>query len=448
MTNTAFNDGLMNLAAGLGDPSRDKLAGLSWSAPAEQSDKVWIDMYRSHWLPKRIVDGPADDSTRNWRLWQAEAADISRIEAVENELQLSAKIADTFRLARLYGRAHLYFDIGDDPAEPLSLNRVRRGALRFATVLSRREVSDGLIQDDPMQPGYGYPSYYEISSPSQGLVRVHPSRMITLYGKSRPDDLVFGRKADSVLMDVKDSVTQYIATVRNVAQLTFEAKVDVWTVPGLNRILSDPDEEAAFLKAAQSANYMKGNYGLFMLEGGEGEDKTQYDQKKMSFATLPDVIAKMQEDVCAGYGYSKAYTFKYGAEGMGGNGNRDLSMDYDQIEQIQKNKLQPAMALFDEVLIRSALGSRPADVHYNWNSLWQESDNDKADRISKLAAAFKSISDAQMWPEDVLSETSINTMVETGGMPGLEAAWNEWREGNPDGDGFADDPDDMIEGEI
>lgn len=434
MANTTFTDGLMNLAAGMGDPSRDKLAGLSWSSPAQHTDKLWSDMYREHWLPARIVDAPADDATRNWRQWQAEAADISRIEAVENELDVAAKLADAYRLARLYGRAHMYFDIGDDPSEPLNLNRVRRGALRFITVLSRREISDGIIQDDPLQPGYGFPAYYEITSTSQGVVRVHPSRLITLYGNMRPTDYIFGKQADSVLRNAKTTIEQHVATIKNIAQLVFEAKVDVWKVPGLNRILSDPDEEAAFLKAAQSANYMKGNYGLFMLEGGEEGSETTYDQKKMSFATLPDIIEKMQDDVCAAANFSRAYLFGSGKEGLGGSGDRDLKMDYDKIQQIQKTKLQPTMAQFDEVLIRSALGNRPDDIHYNWRSLWQESDNDKAERISKLAAAFKSISDAQMWPEDVLSDTSINTMIETGGMPGLEAAWNEWKEGGIEND--------------
>lgn len=439
MTNTAINDGLTNLAAGMGDPSRDKVAGLSWSTPVEYNDKLWSDMYRDHWLPARLVDAPADDATREWRLWQAEAADISRIEAIEEEFQISAKIADAYRLARLYGRAHLYFDIGDDPSEPINLNRVRRGAIRFVTVLSRREITDGTIQDDPMQPNYGEPAYYEVTSTSQGLVRVHPSRLVTLYGNMRPSDYVFGKRADPVLRAVKTSLEQYIATVNNVAQLVFEAKVDVWSIPGLNRILSDPDQEAAFLKAAQTANYMKGNYGLFMLEGGEGDDKTTYEQKKMSFATLPDIIAKMQDDVCASAKFSRAYLFGSGTEGLGGSGDRDLKMDYDKISQIQNTKLTPAMRTLDEVIIRSALGSRPDDIHYNWRSLWSESDNDKAERISKLAASFKSISDAGMWPDDVLTDTSINTMIETGGMPGLEAAWNEWRDSSDEDEELEND---------
>ena len=33
--------------------------------------------------------------------------------------------------------------------------------------------------------------------------------------------------------------------------------------------------------------------------------------------------------------------------------------------------LTPAMSVLDEVIIRSALGSRPPEIYYEWNILWQ-----------------------------------------------------------------------------
>ena len=56
--------------------------------------------------------------------------------------------------------------------------------------------------------------------------------------------------------------------------------------------------------------------------------------------------------------------------GMNATGESDLRNYYDRLQ---------AMFRMDEALIRSALGSRPADVYYDWAPLWGMSEKEKAD---------------------------------------------------------------------
>ena len=421
-----ITDGLTNILTGLGDPSRDKLAGAGYASATEYDDQVWQNMYRDSFLARALIDNRAEDATREWREWQADAPQISALEADEARLGIQGKLKEVTRLARLYGVAHLYFDLGDDQSQPVNLNAIEKGGVRFCTVLSKREVSDGITQDDPMLDGYGMPSYYDVSSASSGMVRVHPSRMVTIYGDMRPSDAVFGVKADSVLRKAKYAITQHDFIRHHVAALVAEAKVDVWRIPDLSRILSDPEGEAAFLKAAQMSNLMKGVNGTVYMDAGNGEQKTEYTQKSASFATLPDIIAKAEDQICAAFdGHSKMYVFGASAGGLS-SGATSLEMDYAKVTTYQKTVIQPAMSVLDECLIRSALGSRPEEVHYNWRSLWSMSDAERAKIALDTASAFGKMVNTGELPAGVLTHPMINTMTEIGGIRGLEAAYQDW----------------------
>lgn len=429
---TNFHDGYTNLLTGLGDPTRDKLAGVTIASPIEYTDKHWQDLHRDNWLAKAIVDKPAHDATREWREWMADAADISKLEAEETRLRMPDVLKQAYINARLYGKGFVYFETGGEPSEPVDPRKVRR--IDFATPLSRREVIDGDVQDDPMLPGYGEPKWYEVATTSRGSVRIHPSRMIVLYGDVRPGDYVFGRKADSVLRRCYDPVMQYGVVHHNVAALTFEAKVDIWMIPELARVLADKDQEESFLKVQQVANMLKGVHGTVFQDAGTSEMPTKYERKTQSFATLPDIMAKYEDQICGAVGYSKAYLFGESGAGMGNNGQSTLEMDYGKIAQLQKTVLQPAMSVFDECLIWSSLRNRPDDLFYNWRSLWSMSDAERAKIGLDIANTFKAAVDADIAPLEVLTPAFVNAMTESGGVA-METYYNEWIEGG----GMVDD---------
>ena len=96
-----LNDGLGDYVSGLGT-TRDKMASAAY-VDRFLSDWELMNAYRSAWLPRRIVDIPAEDSTNEGRDWQASADQIELIEAEENRLGLWQKLADVQSKARLFG---------------------------------------------------------------------------------------------------------------------------------------------------------------------------------------------------------------------------------------------------------------------------------------------------------------------------------------------------------
>ena len=431
MTQIIANDSLTSLVSGMGT-DRDKSATVSYAA-SYLTDEEIVNAYRGAWLPRKIVDQPAQDAFRKWRSWQGDTSLNGRIEAEEKRLGLRGKFERAYTLARLFRRAHVYFDLGDDPAEPVNLNRIRRGGIRFATVLSCRELSDGDIDDDPMSPTYGEPRWYDLMSPSQGLVRIHPSRLVTFWGDDDPQDMVYGRRGRSVLEAAFPAIKRHDATVSNVAGLVFEARVDVITVPGLGELLADQEQGQAILNRFRLMATMKGNNGMVLLSGTTNKDlpSETWEQKNATFATLPDIIEKAQEEVSAAAKIPRAILFGASSGGLGSTGDLELSAYYDMIGSVQKNDIEPAISTLDECLIRSALGNRPADLWYEWDSLWQTSDKERAEIADRITTSAERLIRMGM-PADVAIPATVSALVECGMFPGLEKGMDDYLAENDD----------------
>jgi phage-related protein (TIGR01555 family) len=440
-----FSDGLRSFTSGLGTP-RDKAATVEYVQPQRGNDTQLQAAYEGAWLPRRIVDQFAEDATRKWRAWQADPAQITLIERTEKRLDLRAKVERALILARLWGKAHIYIGVeGQDPIEPLRPESVGRDRLSNLTVMSRRELVDGDIDDDPFSAYYGTPKYYQLTSPSAGFVNVHPSRLVTFYGAERPNDMVFGREGDSVLTALWPAIMQHDSTVANVAGLVFEARVDVISVPGLDGLLSDPETERHILARFSDMARMKGNNRLVLLNSSANPDMPSetWEQKNTSFATLPDIIDRMQQQVAGAAKIPRALLFGTGAGGLGATGDLELSAYYDQIATVQSNELEPAMVILDECIIRSAFGSRPAEIWYQWNSLWQMSDKDKADIGDKIASKWQKLIASQAIPPEAATMAVINDLTEHGVGGGIEQSYQEWIEGGGMRD--KEEPEDMID---
>lgn len=420
-----ITDTLTSLVSGMGT-SRDKSATVTYSAPV-MTDAEILNAYTGAWLPRKIVDQPANDCFRKWREWQGDQKTITLLEKEEKRLGLRATLERAFILARLFGRAHVYFDLGDDPSQPINLARVRKGGLRFARFFSRRDISAGEIEDDPMSFYYGTPRYYEFMSDKSGMVRVHPSRIVTFYGDEDPRDMVFGREGRSVLQAAMPAIKRHDSIVSNVAGLVFEARVDVITVPDLGVLMQDQAQSNAILDRFRLMATMKGNNGLVLLSGSANKEVPgeTWDQKNTSFATLPDIIEKAQEEVAAASTRPRALLFGTSAGGLGANGDLEMSSYYDYIKSIQVNDIEGAIALLDECLIISALGSRPDDLWYEWASLWQVSDKERAEIADKITTAAERL--VRMGVSlDIVEGPTINALVEAGTFPGIEQAFADF----------------------
>lgn len=415
-------DGLYNLAARLGT-DRDKASHTAYSFTPLQHHEL-LTAYRTAWLPRKIVDIPALDATRKWRAWQADKDQIARIEAEEKRLGLSGKVLDWITAGRLLRASAIYIGTGDaDPAMPLNLRSIRAGGLRHLTVLTPMQISPGERDDDPESVGFGFPAYYRLTSSTRGEVRIHPSRLAVFRSSPLPSDATTygdGWASDSVLQAVMDAVKHADSTAANIASLVFEAKIDVLKVQGLMDNMTDPAFESLMFKRLAAIGMMKGNNGSFMID-----TQDDYQQKTASFATLPEVLDRFMQNVAGAADIPMTRLFGQSPAGLNATGDSDIRNYYDRVQSMQELEVSPAMANLDEALIRSALGDRPEEIHYNWRSLWQTTEKERAEIAKITAETAKSLKDAGIFQDIVLAEATSNALIEGGLLPGLEAAIDE-----------------------
>ena len=420
-------DSLTNLVANLGT-GRDKSASSSYVLTLVTDDQL-LAAYRTAWLPRKIIDIPAFDSVRAWRDWQAEDEQIEAIEAEEKRLNVKGKVLEARTKARLWGGAAIMLGTGDQNlAEPLNVERIGKGGLKYLTVLTRRHLSAGETDRDPQSEFYGRPKFYQLTSVGNASVDIHPSRLVIFNGVAQADEDIataYQGWGDSVLQSILDAIKQADATAANIASLVFEAKIDIIRVPNFMANLADPAYRSKLIERYTLAATAKGINGTLMLDKEE-----EYETKTASFGTLPDVLDRFMQIASGAADIPMTRLFGQSPAGMNATGESDLRNYYDRLSAMQELEMEPAMARMDECLIRSALGSRDEDIHYTWAPLWGLSEKEQADIFKTKADGARAIAGTgtspALMPIEALSDALVNTFIEDGSLPGLEAAIDEY----------------------
>ncbi|WP_018445533.1 DUF1073 domain-containing protein [Rhizobium gallicum] len=417
------NDSLRSVVAGLGDPFRDKMATASYGFQYID-DYQLAAIYKSNWLGKKIVNIPAMDAVRKGRDWQAEQDQIELIEAEENRLGYWQKLLEVKVKARLWGGAALFIGTGEqDLMQPLNVERVGKGGIKYLTVLSRRDVTSGPIEQDVLSEFFGKPSYYEVTG-TASMVRIHPSRLAVFIGEPHGDNLLnFGINqgwGDSIIESVYTATKNADATAANIASLVFEANVDVFRIPDFMANLSDPAYSQRLLDRFMLAATAKGINRALLLDKEE-----EYERKQVSFATLPEVMQTFLQIAAGAADIPVTRLLGQSPAGMSATGESDMNNYYDRVASIQTLEMTPALYRFDECLIRSAVGSRPPEIFYTWAPLKQMTEKELAE-IGKLHAETAQILNTSgLFTAEELRTVVGNQLVEDGFYPGLDQAMDE-----------------------
>ena len=411
-------DSFKNFIANL-NTGRDKQAGGDYYL-LTLNDAQWSTVYRTSWMGRKVVDIPAKDATRKWREWQAEADQIVLIEAEETRLQLPQKVKLALQQSRLFGGAGIYFSIeGDDPELPLDLSTVSEGSLDFVTVFPKGVLVAGDLELDPMSEDYGLPQWYEVSGAESGQTKIHRSRLAIFTGNDvlTPQELIGQNQGwgDSVLQSAYEAVRNADSTASNIASLVYEAKVDVLQIPDLGTIMANPRHRELLAERVELSAQLKGNNGMLVIDGDE-----TYNQKTFQFAGLPDINYQALQAVSGAADIPITRFLGQSPSGLTSTGEADLKNYYDAVNSMQTLTITPALRRLDDALVRSALGSVPEDVDYEWSSLWQMTDAEKSKISKETAETINILVGTNLFPEDALAEASANLLVEHSILPGFE----------------------------
>lgn len=408
-------DSLRSLIGNLGNPERDKSASLHFAEQLIDVEQLSL-AYRTSWVARKIVDIPASDALRKWRAWSVE--DAVPIELEETRLGLRMKALEALIKARLFGGAAIYIGTDQDAAEPMDVDAIRPGGINHLTVFTRQSLVAGEIDQDPLSGTYGRPLYYTLSG-GTGQARVHPSRLVIMRGDARPDDWLTSGTHDgwdeSVLVATMDAVKQFIGTSANIASLVHEANVDVIGVPGLMQNLAQPKYEDTLLQRFGLAARGKGVNGTLLMDAEE-----TYNRRNASFADLSPILETYALFAAASADIPSTRFLARSPTGLIATGGHDMANYHDKLQGMQELEIRPAMAIFDQCLIKSA-GITDPDADYDWRPLEQMSDEELANIGKVVAESIEILSTMGLYSQEELRELSTHRLAEVGAFPHLES---------------------------
>lgn len=158
------SDGFRNVVANLGT-DRDKSFASEYTG-FELSNEQARNAYRGSWIPRKLVNIPAEDATRRWRAWGGVDKQTEALAAEEKRLDLRIKVKEALQSARLYGGSAILIGTKETEnlEEPLDPQDLKSGGLEFLTVLDRRDLVPGPVTYRPSSPYFGLPEIYSFST--------------------------------------------------------------------------------------------------------------------------------------------------------------------------------------------------------------------------------------------------------------------------------------------
>lgn len=423
-------DGIANVISRLGTAADRNTQSHYWTQPLSQHQIE--EAYRSSWLTRKVHDIVPFEMTRAGRNWNADKEQITALEKAERQLKLWPKLRQALRTARLHGGAAIVLGVrgAGMPDQPLRLDRVRRGSLQYAVVLSKHQLGAPMGFDlDPVSPYFMQPLMYEMRAPRGNPVRIHPSRVITFHGQPLPEGAVALSQIDQfwgdpLLYSLKSAIDNAETTQAAVATLLHEIKQDVIKIPNLTQSVATEAGEQQLTARLLALETFRSMFNALLLDGGnkEGKGGEDWETRQISFAQHPELLRQF---IAIVGGASDIPVTRIMGESPGGlqstgKGEQD---DFNRsIGARQDADLVPALEQIDEILIRSTLGNRPDEIGSEMAPL-DEIDSNTASEIEKREAETTQIYQSMgVLPRGVLEQVAQNRMVETGRWPGLDKA--------------------------
>jgi phage-related protein (TIGR01555 family) len=391
-------DSFQNFQANLGLQANNLTAFSTYGFYPLSRNRVKLEwMYRGSWLVKKIVDVPADDMTRAGISFTGNGLDPKKQTKIQRDMRQKAiwsKINRALKWARLYGGGICYISIdGQDPSTPLRLETVGKGQFKGLIVLDRWTiwpVLSELVSD--AGPEFGMPEYYDVVADGMGLPagRVHHSRIIRLEGVELP---YWSRTQEngwsiSVIEPLYDRLVAFDSATTGAAQLIYKAHLRTYKIPGLRELVGGGGPMyQALLEQIALMRAMQANEGITLMDGEDDFEAYTY-----TFAGLSDMLTQFAQQISGGADIPLTRLFGQSPGGMNATGDSDTRNYYDMINSQQESRLRLGLMLILELTHRSLFGDAlPDDFDFEFNSLWQVSEIEKADIGLKVAQTIVAV---------------------------------------------------------
>lgn len=354
-------------------------------------DETLEDMFHGDPYASRIVRAvPEEAMRRGFTVSCGDPAIESEITAALDTLNVLQKVTEAWTWARLFGGAALFIGADDaqDPSLPLDMNNIR--AVRFVTVLDKREIFPAKWFRDPLSPYFGEPETYRFVRSGSGGTdsrEVHATRIVRFDGAvtSRRRRRQNNSWCESELQRIITKLREFNGNSAAASTLLQDASQGVFKIKDLMTLIAQ-DKQDVVRKRLQLMDMARGVARAIMLDA-EGED---FQRVESGIATgMADLVDKSFLLLAGAAEIPVTILFGQAPAGLSATGDSDIRWFYDRINTARTNSAKPRIERIVRMFLRAkngpTAGVEPSAWSVEFPSLYQLTDAEDADLRSKQA---------------------------------------------------------------
>lgn len=371
-------------------------------------DQTLEDMFHGDPYASRIVRAvPEEAMRRGFTVSCGDPQVESEVTAALDELQVLRKITEAWTWARLFGGAVLFVgaDDGRDPKLPLDASNIR--AVRFLTVLDKREIHPASWFTDPLSPYFGEPETYRFVRSGVGgtdMRAVHATRIVRFDGAvtTRRRRQQNNSWSESELQRIITKLREFNGNSAAASTLLQDASQGVFKIKDLMTLIAQ-DKQDVVRKRLQLMDMARGVARAIMLDA-DGED---FQRVESGIATgMADLVDKSFLLLAGAAEIPVTILFGQAPAGLSATGDSDIRWFYDRIDSARTNSVKPRLERIVRMILRSkngpTCGVEPSAWSVEFPSLYQLTDAEDADLRSKQATIDSAyITAGVLTPEEV-----------------------------------------------
>jgi phage-related protein (TIGR01555 family) len=385
-------DGLVNALTGMGT-RRDK-SQYTNSTPIVFLTQEELENLYSEWIPKRIVDIVAEQSTRKGFkvLFGGEGAaaeEVTGIEQVVEDLYILENLGLASKNARLFGGAVilLYIDDGRSADQPVDYRNIR--SVEGMEVLDRWQIAP-VISEDSLYD-YSKATHYQIISGDlirqPQLTYIHKDRILRFDGEWLPYRI---RQRNygwgmSTLQSAYDSFRFYSTGISSAATLLTEFDIFVHKLRGLSSMLAAGKEKDVRDRLVLN-DMSKSIYRGYAIDA----EKEELEFISRNFGGVGEILEKLRIDIIGASQIPHTILFGESPGGLGSTGRseeRDFAKHLGDYQASHyKRPLQHLMKMIMLSKDGPTEGRLPESWRIKFNDLFELNEREKADVRARVAA--------------------------------------------------------------
>jgi phage-related protein (TIGR01555 family) len=366
-------DGFLNSMSGFGTASdRSSYTSYQNESGTLNSDAI-ESLFRNDDLARRMISLRPIEATRQG--FVVECSEDVDIDVDVKRLGVVQCLQQAMIWARAYGGSIVVVGVRDGlPAsEPVADNAIQ--AIDWLMTIPCNRVTKGDTVNDLASPLFGRPSWYDITV---GTVRqrIHASRVVEFAGTLTPEKqrAQQGGWDDSVLQCAYAALKSFNVGFGAVGTMLTEANQGVISIDGLIDMLAERSGDRIQRRLALM-NLTRGVAKALFLDAAA----EKYENHELSFNGVALVLDRLMMRLSAAVEIPVTILMGRSPAGENATGESDFRWFYDSVRTEQATYLEPRLRDLLRFIFLTRFRSVP-DYVIHFNSLWQETNKERADR--------------------------------------------------------------------